>query len=188
LPQQNDVWSLGVLVLECLTGRHPFGDAAAPAGQVMAAISSSKGMQLAQLPVSEQCRDWLAAALARDPRQRWGVAQLLQHEWLAAAATGAGDAGVAPAADAALGDAVACRDRACGAADSGRVEQLWGPCEPLMPTAAASRAPSFSDETYRCSSSDALRGSTDSAWRAQDKRAPSLLAQCGLANITSWED
>lgn len=97
LRPQNDIWSLGVLAAECLMGQHPFGDAAATAGgggggggAVMHSIISSQPLPLSQLNVSSHCKDWLAAALAKDPRQRWSAERLLQHPWVAAGRSAAG--------------------------------------------------------------------------------------------------
>jgi serine/threonine protein kinase len=81
---QNDIWSLGILVLECLLGSHPYGDAAAASGAVLHSIAGNQPLPLSALRVSAHCRDWLAAALSRDPRQRWTAAQLLEHGWISA--------------------------------------------------------------------------------------------------------
>jgi serine/threonine protein kinase len=45
-------------------------------------ILSSQQLPLSQLRVSAACKDWLAAALAKDPCQRWSADKLLQHEWI----------------------------------------------------------------------------------------------------------
>lgn len=82
---QNDIWSLGILVTECLLGAHPYGDEAAASGAVMHSIAGNQPLPISTLRVSAQCRDWLAAALTRDPRQRWTAAQLLEHVWIKAA-------------------------------------------------------------------------------------------------------
>jgi serine/threonine protein kinase len=196
VPLQNDVWSLGVLVLECLSGRHPFGGPCVPAGQVLAAISSSKCLQLSCLPVSPQCRDWLAAALARDPRQRWSVAQLLQHPWLheqlpppphgqqgagpAAAAAAAAGAACVPGGAASVdgGDAVACRDHSTKRRQGG-----WS-------AAAGAVSQLASDDGCGCAAGDATPAAAAAAAAAETASSGSaaLLQRCGLGGITSWED
>jgi hypothetical protein len=60
---QNDVWSLGVVVAECLMGSHPYGDNVAASGAVMHSIASSQPLPISQLGVSAHCKDWLAAVL-----------------------------------------------------------------------------------------------------------------------------
>lgn len=54
------------------------------AGAVLCSIATSRQLQPGGLPVSDACKAWLAAALARDPAQRPSAAQLLQHEWMRA--------------------------------------------------------------------------------------------------------
>lgn len=99
---QNDVWSLGMVAAECLMGEHPYRDAAAASVAVLASvISSSQPLPLSQLPVSPQCKDWLASALTKDPRQRWSAERLLTHAWITqGAATAADGAAAGTAADA----------------------------------------------------------------------------------------
>lgn len=81
---QNDIWSLGILTAECMLGCHPYGDEAAASGAVMHSIVGGQPPLLKQLRVSAHCKDWLAAALAKDPRQRWSAERLLQHAWITA--------------------------------------------------------------------------------------------------------
>lgn len=46
-------------------------------------IIGNKQLPLQQLPVTDQCKDWLSQALERDPTKRASAQQLLQHEWAA---------------------------------------------------------------------------------------------------------
>lgn len=71
-----DYWSLGMLVLEAVSGRHPY------AGLSDAVLS----YQLVTQPVdcgavAEPWRTLCRGLLARDPRQRWGRAEI--ERWLA---------------------------------------------------------------------------------------------------------
>lgn len=73
---------MGVLVLECLSGRHPFAEHCDNPGALMWAVANSKEIGLEHLPVTDSCKQWLSAALAIDPAQRATAQQLLEHPWL----------------------------------------------------------------------------------------------------------
>ncbi|MDQ5908996.1 MAG: eukaryotic-like serine/threonine-protein kinase [Pseudomonadota bacterium] len=93
-----DYWSLGMVALEALTGRHPF------AGLSEAVLS----YQLVTQPVdcggvAEPWRTLCRGLLLRDPKQRWGQAEITR--WLA------GDATLRLPVDAGLSDAEASRAR-----------------------------------------------------------------------------
>lgn len=82
---QNDIWSLGLLALEALTGRHPFGPESHPSSvSVLLAVAEPKPLALPR-ELSDGAREWLAAALSKDPQQRATAEQLLAHPWLAGA-------------------------------------------------------------------------------------------------------
>lgn len=84
---KNDVWALGMMLLEALSGQHPFSpeNCAHVGGNVLWAVAHHKPHQLWQyLPgtVSKEMRDFLDQALQRDPGQRPTAQQLLHHPWL----------------------------------------------------------------------------------------------------------
>ena len=93
-----DYWSLGMVALEALSGRHPF------AGLSEAVLS----YQLVTQPVdcsgvAEPWRTLCRGLLLRDPKQRWGQAEI--ERWLA------GDESLRLPVDAGLSDAEASRAR-----------------------------------------------------------------------------
>jgi hypothetical protein len=104
--EKVDVWGVGVLVLEALTGTAPFAHRDPK-------ITALKARFAAPPPLppwaSPACRDFVSRALCRDATRRPGAAELLQHAWLRG---GAGAAPAAarptPAACVAAGGGVAC--------------------------------------------------------------------------------
>ncbi|KAG2591035.1 mitogen-activated protein kinase kinase kinase 17-like [Panicum virgatum] len=79
-----DVWALGCTVLELATGRAPWSDL----GDLLAAVHRIGYTDAApEVPawMSAEARDFLARCFARNPRDRWAAAQLLEHPFLASA-------------------------------------------------------------------------------------------------------
>lgn len=183
---QNDIWSLGIVVAECLLGEHPLGAAAAACGAIMPAILSSQPLPLSHLPVSAACKDWLAAALSKDPRQRWSAARLLQHEWIAAAAPPPKAAAAPPAAAASK----LAAGRAAGRPLSGDEERCVGPAVQLKQHPSA--LPPWVDDDWVGGVNSLLAKAELTPCRRQEQQQPtattSLVQHCHTQGITSWED
>lgn len=91
-----DYWSLGMILLEALTGRHPF---AGLSGMVI-----RYQLRVRPAPVADVVEPWRTLCrglLLRDPQQRWGAAEV--RRWLA------GESEARPPADAPQPEAVTFR-------------------------------------------------------------------------------
>lgn len=75
--EQTDVWSLGVLVYECLHKETPFS------GNDFNEIRKNIATKEITFDksLSEQARDFITACLQRDPLQRIKTRDMLKHEW-----------------------------------------------------------------------------------------------------------
>jgi serine/threonine protein kinase len=73
---EADYWSLGMVLLELLAGRHPFGDLD---GKSAADMLSQKGVPVPE-QISEEYKVLLRGLLTRDPGKRWGYAEV--KRWL----------------------------------------------------------------------------------------------------------
>jgi len=74
-----DMWQVGVVLFEMLTGRHPF--ARSTEVETLAAILAADfGFQSA--PISDMARDLVCRLLVADPAARLTALQCQNHEWI----------------------------------------------------------------------------------------------------------
>lgn len=77
-----DLWSVGAILFECLTGKPPF-DGPNPM-QLLANIEQSKGLQFqAGSTLSVEGRNFLALLLEKDPRKRLSGDEFMRHKYVA---------------------------------------------------------------------------------------------------------
>ncbi|KAJ3186729.1 hypothetical protein HDU85_007549 [Gaertneriomyces sp. JEL0708] len=80
---QSDVWSLGLTLVELALGRYPYGGG--KFDSVFAQLSAIVSGQPPELPAekfSQDCRDFVAQCLNKNPKERPNYAQLLDTPWL----------------------------------------------------------------------------------------------------------
>jgi len=86
----SDMWSFGVVIFMLVTGEPPFwGDTNAQImDDVKAKAAKPKEMrkqlesELASVPVSKQCSDFIMQCLVPNPRKRLNSENALKHEWI----------------------------------------------------------------------------------------------------------
>jgi serine/threonine-protein kinase len=95
---RTDLWALGVIAFECLTGKRPFDGAAL--GDVLVKICSDPvPLPSSIAPVPPGFDEWIQRALARDPDRRFSSASELSETFRRLA--GAGPLSLPPGSDAA---------------------------------------------------------------------------------------
>ena len=78
-----DVWTVGVTVLQMVTGAPPFAVDMTQPLQYMLHISKGDVHPIIPDTVSPECREFVTVCLNRDPHKRPSVAQLLEHPFVA---------------------------------------------------------------------------------------------------------
>jgi serine/threonine protein kinase len=79
----TDVWSVGGVLLEMLTGAPPWHGVARNAFQLMSKIASSAGPPPMPDSAPPALRDLLLRCFEREAAKRPSTAELIDHEWLA---------------------------------------------------------------------------------------------------------
>ena len=81
---KNDIWALGIMLLEAMTGIHPFSPdpcGSAHGSNVMYNIAHLKSVSLPS-HLSPELTDFLTRALQRNPDERASASELLSHPWM----------------------------------------------------------------------------------------------------------
>ncbi|KAH6822815.1 hypothetical protein C2S53_017111 [Perilla frutescens var. hirtella] len=86
----SDVWALGCTVVEMATGANPWPEMKDPASALYRVAYSD---DVPEIPswFSDAAKDFLAKCFARDSKQRWTAAELLQHPFFSSAAADCGE-------------------------------------------------------------------------------------------------
>jgi len=87
--EKVDVWGVGILVLEALTGRAPFAHANPKIAALKARFAAPPPLPPG---TSAACCDFVKAALTQEPKRRPSADELLAHPWLCGSGCGVGAA------------------------------------------------------------------------------------------------
>ncbi|KND89819.1 MAP kinase kinase PBS2 [Tolypocladium ophioglossoides CBS 100239] len=80
---QSDIWSLGLTIIECATGRYPYPpEVSSTIFSQLNAIVEGDPPDLPKEGFSEMARDFVRGCLHKIPKKRPTYAMLLQHPWL----------------------------------------------------------------------------------------------------------
>ncbi|PNY28315.1 MAP kinase kinase PBS2 [Tolypocladium capitatum] len=80
---QSDIWSLGLSIIECATGRYPYPpEVSSTIFSQLNAIVEGDAPDLPREGYSEVARDFVRGCLHKIPKKRPTYAMLLQHPWL----------------------------------------------------------------------------------------------------------
>ncbi|CUG86460.1 protein kinase, putative [Bodo saltans] len=81
-PFQADVWTVGVTLLQMLTGKQPFAEECASPMKYFLLISKDGVIPPIPTHVPATCRDFLLRCLVRDPKARGSIEELLYHDFI----------------------------------------------------------------------------------------------------------
>ncbi|MGD0525276.1 MAG: serine/threonine-protein kinase [Polyangiaceae bacterium] len=86
---RTDLWAMGVVVYECLTGFRPFSaEALGPLiGKILAGSIPPPSLAAPDAKLPPEIDAWMVKALARDPNARFGSAKELAESFMVAAGT-----------------------------------------------------------------------------------------------------
>lgn len=83
-----DIWSLGIIAIECALGQHPYIPITGSDGQPPPLFEIMQRVVYEDVPLpphsglSPMCEDFIRKCLHRDESERWSAEQLLQHAFL----------------------------------------------------------------------------------------------------------
>lgn len=74
-----DIWNIGILVYELLYGRVPFD---IKSHDDLEKIVKEEIYFPKSKPISRECKDFILKCLSKDPKERYSMAQLIDHPFL----------------------------------------------------------------------------------------------------------
>jgi mitogen-activated protein kinase kinase 1 len=77
----SDVWSLGLVILECALGRYPFTDCFSHIALIMSVTEGDLPLPKRDGSFTSEFYDFIDHCVCRDPNQRASILELLQSPW-----------------------------------------------------------------------------------------------------------
>lgn len=77
----SDIWSLGLVLLECALGRYPYPESKTQIAMVMILTEGEPPIPPRDGSFTDEFLDMITKCIARNPDARWSAEQLLEHPW-----------------------------------------------------------------------------------------------------------
>lgn len=79
----SDIWAVGCTVIEMATGNPPFNQFKNPMAALYNIMNVKEPPELPEeLNISKECREFIRHCMMIDPKHRWNVRKLLQHDFI----------------------------------------------------------------------------------------------------------